>query len=141
MVDKTQPERQRRYRANLKEQVARAKIELPARIAELEAENAELKRRHDETSDTLAEPSLLDRLSPVARAEFDRVRTNLRGATDREKITDLVERLLLSSAKNREKTVAKQQKIPAPEPELGEAELEALREDLAERGERHPGHL
>ncbi len=71
MADKTQPERQRRYRARLQE----ARNELPAlqsRVAELEAENAELRRRLAE-HDAPPQGGLLDKLSPRARAEFDRL--------------------------------------------------------------------
>jgi hypothetical protein len=92
---KTQTQRTNEYRARIKEE----------RDA-LQAENAELKRRLAEINDTPAQPSPLEKLSPVARATFDEMRPTLRGATDGEKIADVIEGALLALAKNRAKTAA-----------------------------------
>lgn len=95
---KTQTQRTNEYRARIKEE----------RDA-LQAENAELKRRlaeTDETSTTPARPSPLEKLSPDALAAFDEMRPIFRGATDEEKIVDLIGRAVLTIKKSRTKTAA-----------------------------------
>lgn len=48
--------------------------------------------------------SLLDKLSPETRAEFDRLRSALKGESDDEKLIYLIEMFLRSSARNRAHT-------------------------------------
>jgi hypothetical protein len=79
LVDKTQPERQRRYRAKLKDKIKQELPALRSRVAELEAEVAALNRRLAEASDTPAQPSLLDKFSPEERAEFDLMHSGAKG--------------------------------------------------------------
>lgn len=112
MPDNTQPERQRRYRAKLKQ--ARDDIPaLQARIAELEAE---LGSRLVDLEAAPAKSSPLDKLSPEACAEFDLSRHKLKGETDEEKLLFLVDWALLSLAKKRA-GASDQSPASAPAPE------------------------
>ncbi|MGJ0508405.1 MAG: hypothetical protein ACR652_15040 [Methylocystis sp.] len=101
MIDKTQPGRKRRYGPKLRALLIQASIALRAQLDELEAENAELRRRLDEAIGVPVLPSLLEKLSPGARIEFDRCRRGLKGESDEEKLVSLVEMFLRSSARNR----------------------------------------
>jgi hypothetical protein len=79
---------------------------------ELETENGELKRQLAARTDTRAQPSLIDNLSPADRAEFDRLHPSLAGETGAEKLAALIEKALRVTASGYAARQAKQVEVP-----------------------------
>ncbi|RTL86126.1 MAG: hypothetical protein EKK29_10095 [Hyphomicrobiales bacterium] len=105
MTDSVKIPKQEKYRRGLMEAKRQAK-----RIPELEAEIAELRRQLAERTDTPAQSSQIDKLSPVARAEFDLMHSGAKG-TFKDKVGDdalvyLAEFYLLHNAKRRREKAA-----------------------------------
>lgn len=100
MLSAMQPEHMRRFSAQLRAQLFKSSRDLQLLIAEIEAENIELRRRLGETNDNSAQSSLVSKLSPAGRAEFNGCRRALKGESDEQKLVAALEMFFRSSARN-----------------------------------------
>lgn len=122
MIDKTQPDRQRRYRAKLKETVS-AVPELKARVAALEAENGQLR-------DKLEATKRIGDLAKSLQAENKRLKAG-EAATDKNQrnfeMRAEIKRLKEENADLRRRV---QKTNSAPADAFREAEIEAMLGEL-----------